>query len=74
MLTLNNAVPLACIQCGKLFGTQQMISAMKKKLAGHRMFGEARMKALEMCADCRVTDMFSAAGEVSVMDVRRDGL
>ncbi len=73
-VTLNSAVPLACIQCGKLFGTQQMISAMKKKLAGHRMFGEARMKALEMCADCRVTDMFSAAGEVSVMDVRRDGL
>ena len=73
-VTLNNAVPLACIQCGKLFGTQQMVAAMKKKLAGHRMFGEARMKSLEMCADCRVTEMFSATGEVSVMDVGRKGL
>nr|MBA3477594.1 4Fe-4S binding protein [Lautropia sp.] len=73
-VTLNNAVPLACIQCGKLFGTQQMIGAMKKKLAGHRMFGESRIRALEMCADCRVTEMFSAAGEVSVLDVKRDDL
>jgi ferredoxin len=73
-MALNNAAPLACIRCGKLFGTQQMIGAMKKKLAGHRMFGEAQMKALEMCADCRVTEMFSATGEVSVLDVKRDGL
>jgi ferredoxin len=73
-VTLNVAVPLACIQCGKLFGTQQMIGAMKKKLAGHRMFGESKIRALEMCADCRVTEMFSAAGEVSVLDVKRDGL
>jgi len=73
-VTLNRAVPLACIQCGKLFGTQQMIAAMKKKLAGHRMFGDARMKSLEMCADCRVTEMFSAPGEMSVMDLGRDGL
>jgi hypothetical protein len=51
-----------------------MIGAMKKKLAGHRMFGDAQMKTLEMCADCRVTEMFSATGEVSVMDIRRDGL
>jgi ferredoxin len=73
-VVLNSANPLACIQCGKLFGTHQMIDAMKKKLAGHRMFGDAQMKALEMCADCRVTEMFSATGEVSVLDVRRDGL
>jgi ferredoxin len=73
-VTLNNAVPLACIGCGKLFGTQQMIAAMKRKLAGHRMFGEAQMKSLEMCADCRVSEMFSATGEVSVMDIGRDGL
>ncbi len=72
-VTLNSAVPLACIQCGKLFGTQQMITAMKKKLVGHRMFGETRLKALEMCADCRVTEMFSSSGEVSVMDLGRDG-
>jgi len=72
-VTLNSAVPLACIHCGKLFGTQQMITAMKKKLVGHRMFGEARLKALEMCADCRVTEMFSSSGEVSVLDVGRDG-
>jgi ferredoxin len=71
-VTLNAATPLACIACGKLFGTQQMIGAMKRKLAGHRMFGEGRMKALEMCADCRVTQMFSATGEVSILDVTRD--
>ena len=73
-VVLNRAKPLACIHCGKLFGTQQMIGAMKKKLAGHRMFGDAQMKALEMCADCRVTEMFSATGEVSVLDIKRDGL
>ena len=73
-VTLNSAKPLACIHCGKLFGTHQMIDAMKKKLAGHRMFGDAQMKALEMCADCRVTEMFSASGEVSVLDIKRDGL
>jgi hypothetical protein len=50
-----------------------MIGAMKRKLAGHRMFDEGRMKALEMCADCRVTEMFSANGEVSILDVTRDG-
>jgi ferredoxin len=73
-VTLNNAIPLACIHCGKLFGTQQMIGAMKRKLAGHRMFGDAQMRALEMCADCRVTEMFSASGEVSVLDIKRDGV
>jgi ferredoxin len=73
-VTLNSAKPLACIQCGKLFGTHQMVDAMKRKLAGHRMFGNAQMKALEMCADCRVTDMFSASGEVSVLDIKRNGL
>jgi ferredoxin len=72
-VTLNAATPLACIACGKLFGTQQMIGAMKRKLAGHRMFGEGRMKALEMCADCRVSEMFSGAGETSILDVARDG-
>lgn len=72
-VTLNRAKPLACIRCGKLFGTQQMIDAVKRKLTGHRMFGEAGMKSLEMCADCRVTELFTSPKEVSVFDIKRDG-
>jgi len=70
--TLNAATPLGCIRCGKLFGTRQMVDAMKKKLIGHPMFGQARMNTLEMCADCRVIEQFSAPGEVSIFDVKRE--
>ncbi len=70
--TLNAATPLGCIRCGKLFGTRQMVDAMKKKLIGHPMFGQARMTTLEMCADCRVIEQFSAPGEVSIFDVKRE--
>jgi hypothetical protein len=44
------------------------VETMLGRLAGHSMFtGEGALKRLQMCADCRVVDMMSSKGEVSVL-------
>jgi Fe-S-cluster-containing hydrogenase component 2 len=68
---LNEAQPFNCVSCGKAFGTRQMIDSMIGKLSGHSMFGGDAMRRLQMCADCRVTDMFTRPDEASIFDVTR---
>lgn len=51
--------PFDCIACGKGFGTRSTIERIIEKLRGnHWMFagaaGEARVRSLMMCEDCRV--------------------
>lgn len=66
--TLNATEPFHCVSCAKVFGTQQMISAMLTRLSGHSMFsGAAELRRLQMCADCRVIDMMKNPKEMSVM-------
>jgi ferredoxin len=56
--TLNEEAPFCCIDCGKPFTTQSMISKMEEKLSGHRMFQGNALKTLHRCEDCRVKVMF----------------
>ncbi len=56
--TLNEEAPFCCIDCGKPFTTQSMISKMEEKLSGHRMFQGDALKTLHRCEDCRVKTMF----------------
>ena len=52
----------------KRFGTVQAVHAMLGRLAGHSMFqGRARAR-LQMCGDCRVIDIHSAADEARITD------
>ncbi len=70
---LNETEPFHCVTCGKAFGTRLMVEAMVGRLAAHSMFtstGAARR--LQMCGDCRVVDMMSAKGEVSVLGLGSD--
>ncbi len=68
-VVLNEAQPFACISCGKPFGTRQMIENMLGKLAGHSMFGGEATRRLQMCADCRVVDMFSRTDETTIVAI-----
>ncbi|MCO5100118.1 MAG: 4Fe-4S binding protein [Burkholderiaceae bacterium] len=72
-VVLNEAQPFACISCGKPFGTRQMIENMLGKLSGHSMFGGEATRRLQMCADCRIVDMFSRSDETTIvaLDERR---
>lgn len=57
---LNEEPPFCCESCGKPFATRSVIERMTGRLANHHMFGDERALArLRMCADCRVTDLFS---------------
>ncbi len=56
---LNEEAPFDCVSCGKPFATRSMIERMTARLADHWMFkDEASLRRLQMCEDCRVTDMF----------------
>ena len=67
---LNEMQPYACVRCGKPFGTLKAIEAMLGKLAGHSMFQGAALERLKMCADCRVIDIYSAADEAKITEIR----
>jgi hypothetical protein len=46
-----------------------MVEAMTGKLGSHSMFaGEGALKRLQMCGDCRVTDMMLAKDATSIFD------
>jgi ferredoxin len=67
---LNETQPFHCIRCEKPFGTKQMIDTMLGRLGAHGMFSRPEaLRRLQMCGDCRVIDMMSAKGEVSVLDL-----
>lgn len=60
---LNEEEPFNCIRCGKPFSTQKMMARIREKLAHHWMYQEeAQVRRLEMCENCRVEDMYLAAG------------
>lgn len=67
---LNESQPFHCISCGKAFGTKHMIENMFTKLSAHSMF-ERNANRLKMCADCRVTDMYSAKDEMTIFEVKK---
>lgn len=67
---LNQSQPFHCISCGKAFGTKHMIESMLSRMSGHSMFAQ-NANRLKMCGDCRVSDMFSAKDEMTIMDVKR---
>jgi ferredoxin len=51
--------PFNCVACGKPFATQKMIDKMTQKLSQHWMFqSKDAMRRVQMCDDCRVTDMY----------------
>ena len=67
---LAEAEPWKCVRCSKPFGTLRAIEAMITKLAGHAAFQGAAAERLKMCSDCRVVDMYSAANEVRITDLK----
>ena len=70
---LHRAEPFDCVSCGKPFGSRAMVQTMIGRMAGHAMFGGEGTRRLQMCADCRVVDMFTARDEMSIHQVGRDG-
>ena len=66
---LNESRPFHCTQCAKPFGTEHMIKNMMSKLAGHSMFA-GNLNRLQMCADCRVVDMFKSNNEMTIHEVK----
>ena len=65
---LNETRPFHCVMCAKPFGTEQMVTTMIGRLAGHSMFAtEESRRRLQMCADCRVVDMMANKNEASVL-------
>ncbi len=70
--TLHEADPFGCVRCGKPFGTRSMIEGMLTRLATHSMFADGRsLRALQMCADCRVVDMMENPSEASILGMHR---
>ncbi|HEY8554360.1 MAG TPA: 4Fe-4S binding protein [Burkholderiales bacterium] len=58
---MHEEAPFHCISCGRPFATGRMMSRMTEKLQGHWMFQSAEaLRRIQMCADCRVRDMFEA--------------
>lgn len=55
---LNEEEPFKCLDCGKPFTTQSMISRMEEKLSTHRMFQGEGIRKLKLCENCRVKEMF----------------
>ena len=67
--TLNEAEPFNCVRCGKPFGSRKVVDNMLARLGGHSMFaGEAELRRLRMCGDCRLVDMMENKSEASIFD------
>ncbi len=75
--------PAACLRCAKPFGMKSSIARVKAKLvsSGHWMFQDpARLRALELCEDCRVIEATEsrmdpyAAGERPTVKTTEDWL
>jgi ferredoxin len=71
-VVLNEAEPFNCVKCGKPFGTKQLIESMTAKLAGHSMWqGDAVLRRMMMCADCRIVDMMDNKNEAKILDQKQ---
>lgn len=51
---LNEESVFSCIQCGTPFATKKMIDTILERLRDHPMFEGDKIRALQMCEDCRV--------------------
>ncbi len=61
--------PFNCINCGKPFATKSLMARMREKLAGHWMYQDAsQRRRLEMCEDCRISDLYLKDGGIEVYD------
>ena len=55
--TLCEAEPFRCLECGAPFATAAMITRMREKLKGHRMYGgDRQIRRLSLCGTCRTRD------------------
>lgn len=72
---VNEEPPFACVSCGKPFGTKSAIARIQEKLSDHWMFtgpdGAKRLKALEMCEDCRVEAVVNDGFDPHAENTRR---
>ncbi len=60
---LHEEPPFCCVACGKPFATPSTIEKILEKLADHPMFGTPEaLRRLQMCSDCRVTDLYRSEG------------
>ena len=49
-----------------------MVDNMLARLTGHSMFaGDAALRRLQMCGDCRVVDMMENRTEATIFDYRK---
>lgn len=56
---LHEEEPLCCVVCGKPFATRSVMERMREKLKDHWMFQDPdTLRRMEMCEECRVTEMF----------------
>ncbi|SMM98544.1 Iron-sulfur cluster-binding protein [uncultured Candidatus Thioglobus sp.] len=55
---LNADQPFRCVDCGKVFGSNQVIQKMMEKLKNHSMFADGKINNLAKCEDCRVKALF----------------
>jgi ferredoxin len=73
-VVLNEDKVFACVRCGKPFANQRIIDTMLGKLTAHSMFQQpGALRRLQMCADCRVTDMFEKENDATIFDVTGKG-
>jgi ferredoxin len=71
---VNEDKVFACVRCGKPFANQRIIDNMLGRLTTHSMFQEpGALRRLQMCADCRVTDMFEKENDTTIFDVTGKG-
>ncbi|MDT8437404.1 MAG: 4Fe-4S binding protein [Wenzhouxiangellaceae bacterium] len=60
---LNQAELHHCPECGKAFGTRQLMDRMLERLTGHWMFGdEQARRRLLCCEDCRIQKLWDEQG------------
>jgi ferredoxin len=73
-VVVNEDKVFACVRCGKPFANQRIIDNMLARLTTHSMFQEpGALRRLQMCADCRVTDMFEKENDATIFDVTGKG-
>jgi ferredoxin len=73
-VVINEDKIFACVRCGKPFANQRIIDNMLSRLTTHSMFqGPGALRRLQMCADCRVTDMFEKENDTTIFDVTGKG-
>jgi len=65
--TLHEEAPFDCVKCGKPFATASVMQRMQEKLKDHWMFqNPEQRRRLQMCEDCRVTDLYAAEGGLTI--------